>query len=148
MKRLALVALVVLSSACSSGLRIRTPTLTAPPRGAVTVVQVQIGEMPRDRVQMLERWDVPGVMQARISEALQRVGGLVPQGGVMVAILINSFRNGGFGPAVLGTQVQIIDVSGNVLHAFEANDTSMTGSRTNRLQRLVQSVVNQIATQL
>ncbi len=62
-----------------------------------------------------------------------------------VNIFISQFRNG-FGPARLHTQITVSDPSGAVVHAFETDSTTIRGgSRSKRLQIIVQDGVDQIA---
>lgn len=148
----ALLFAAVLGSFACGGFRIDVPT-TAPratsPLASAPASAVQIvlsPEMAADKVAMLQRHAVLETMQDRIAHALANQGRLTTRpGGPLVLVSVREFRNPRYGAAFLVADVEIRALGGEVLHRFEAREsTNRATSRTGRLRIVTQGVVDAV----
>lgn len=146
-----MLALVLLGAAGCGGFNVSPVTPASGPQSLlhqapVAVVQVSLAQMAADKVRMLQRFNIPQLVQQRVSESFMQVGRFDPAAGLTVQVVFTGFRNPRYGPALMEAQVQVIDGSGQVLRAFQVGEvTNRVASRTSRLRVMTQSIVSQIA---
>lgn len=134
------VALVLLS-ACA-GFRLQ-PVAPARPIVVAGFEIVYGNEIPGDRRRLLDRLGVPLEMQ-RALRASYPVGP-----GPVVRVTITQFRSGRWGPTRMHTVTQVLDATGRILGQIETDSSSTWGhSRGDRIHRVAQDTVNQVAARL
>jgi hypothetical protein len=146
-----IVAFVLFSLGCG-GFRIDVPTvapragspLATAPASAVQIVMSP--EMAQDKVAMLQRHRVLETIQERVTQGLANQGRMSAQpGGPLVLIAVREFRNPRYGAAFLVADVEIRLIGGEIVHRFEAREsTNRATSRTGRLRIVTQGVVDGI----
>lgn len=107
--------------------------------GQIASVQVTVADMNADRVEMLQRYNIPWEMQ----QVLTGLGnGPHP---LHVQILITEFRNHQWGPARMHTQVQVMDQNGQTVRVFETDSTSVGSGRTSKVRAVAQDTCRRVA---
>ena len=114
-----------------------------------TVARVEVAtapEMAEDKLRMMERFDVLGVIQQRVGQSFEAAGKFdAATPGLSVRITVDEFRNGRYGPAFMGASVVVVDAAGQVVEEFHVREeTRRMSNRTNRLGIVTQGIVTQV----